>query len=83
MGGEVDMKADLDEAAKDQLADVSNVMNDQDKQFLACLCVWLDWSAYQSVNSIKDDWNFTTKSFKTMRLEAKELVEQFSKPPEE
>ena len=58
-------------------------MNEQDKQFLACLCVWLDWNVYQSVNSLKDDYNFTTKSFEAMRLEAKELVEQFSKPPDE
>lgn len=58
-------------------------MNEQDKQFLACLCVWLDWNIYQSINSLKDDWNFTTKSFEAMQIEAKELVEKFSAPPED
>ena len=57
-------------------------MNEQDKQFLACLCVWLDWNIYQSINSLKDDWNFTTKSFEAMQIEAKELVQKFSTPPE-
>lgn len=58
-------------------------MNEQDKQFLACLCVWLDWNIYQSINSFKDDWNFTTKSFEAMQIEAKELVEKFSALPED
>ena len=58
-------------------------MNEQDKQFLACLCVWLDWNIYQSVKTMGDEWSSGTKSFEEMRLEAKELVEQFSKPPEE
>lgn len=58
-------------------------MGEQDKQFLACLCVWLDWNIYQSVKTMGDDWSNGKKSFEEMRLEAKELVEEFSKPPEE
>lgn len=55
-------------------------MNDQDKQFLACLCVWLDWNIYQSVKTMEHDLTFGEKSFEEMRLEAKELVAEFSKP---
>ena len=29
-------------------------MNEQDKQFLACLCVWLDWNIYQSARAVSD-----------------------------
>lgn len=54
-----------------------------DKQFLACLFVWLDWNIYQSVKTMSDDWSSSTKSFEEMRLEAKELVEEFTKPMEE
>ena len=56
-------------------------MNEQDKQFLACLCVWLDWSIYQSVQSVDSKYP-DDKSFEKIRLQAKELVEEFSKPPE-
>lgn len=54
-------------------------MNKQDKQFLACLCVWLDWNIYQSLKAVNAEWNDSTKSFEDIRLEAKELVEEFSK----
>ena len=57
-------------------------MNEQDKQFLACLCVWLDWSIYQSVQSVNSECP-DDRSFEKIRLQAKELVEEFSKPPEE
>ena len=57
-------------------------MNEQDKQFLACLCVWLDWSIYQSVQSVDGKYPHD-KSFKKIRLQAKELVKEFSKPVED
>ena len=56
-------------------------MNEQDKQFLACLCVWLDWNIYQTVKTINADFP-SKKSFEEMRLEAQELVKEFSKLPE-
>jgi hypothetical protein len=56
-------------------------MNEQDKQFLACLCVWLDWNIYQSLRAANKDWDDSGKSFEEMRVEAKELVEEFSNPP--
>ena len=58
-------------------------MNEQDKQFLACLCVWLDWNIYRSARAVSDQCNDSEKSFEEMRVEAKELVEEFSKPPKE
>jgi len=58
-------------------------MNEQDKQFLACLCVWLDWNIYQSARAVRYQWNDSEKSFEEMRLEAKKLVEEFNKPPKE
>ena len=57
-------------------------MNEQDKQFLACLCVWLDWSIYQSVESISSKYP-DDRSFEKIRQQAKELVEEFSKPVED
>tara|TARA_R110000868_G_scaffold190380_1_gene434026 strand:- start:6930 stop:7106 length:177 start_codon:yes stop_codon:yes gene_type:complete len=57
-------------------------MNEQDKQFLACLCVWLDWSIYQSVQSV-DSTCPDDRSFEMIRLQAKELVKEFSKPVED
>jgi hypothetical protein len=54
-------------------------MNEQDKQFLACLCVWLDWSMYQSVATISNEYP-DDRSFEKIRQQAKELVEEFSKP---
>jgi hypothetical protein len=58
-------------------------MNEQDKQFLACLCVWLDWNIYQSLRAANKDWDDSEKSFEEMRLDAKKLVEEFSKPSKE
>jgi len=60
-------------------------MNEQDKQFLACLCVWLDWNIYKSLRAANKDWidEDDEKSFEEIRLEAKELVKEFSKPPKE
>ena len=59
-------------------------MNEQDKQFLACLCVWLDWNIYQSVKTLEEcGWDPRRKSFEEMRSEAQELVKEFSKMPEE
>jgi len=57
-------------------------MNEQDKQFLACLCVWLDWSIYQSVQSV-DSKIPDDRSFEKIRFQAKELVKEFSKPVED
>lgn len=57
-------------------------MSEQDKQFLACLCVWLDWSIYQSVQSINSMYPDDI-SFEKIRLQAKELVKEFGKPVEE
>lgn len=54
-------------------------MNEQDKQFLACLFVWLDWNIYQSVKSMDSEYSGGTKSFESMRLDAEELVEEFTK----
>lgn len=59
-------------------------MNEQDKQFLACLCVWLDWNIYQSIKTLDNsEWSTKHKSLEDMQLEAKELVEKFSTPPED
>jgi hypothetical protein len=58
-------------------------MNEQDKQFLACLCVWLDWNIYRSIEAVVSHDFENTKSFEEMRLEAKELVDEFSKPPKD
>ena len=56
-------------------------MNEQDKQFLACLCVWLDWSIYQSVKSMNNDFP-DDRPFEKIRLEASKLVKEFTKPVE-
>lgn len=58
-------------------------MNEQDKQFLACLCVWLDWNIYRSIAAVVKYEYDHAKSFEEMRLEAKELVDEFSKPPKD
>ena len=58
-------------------------MNEQDKQFLACLCVWLDWNIYRSLKAVNKDCEDHEKSFAEMRLEAKELVKEFNKPVED
>jgi hypothetical protein len=58
-------------------------MSEQDKQFLACLCVWLDWNIYKSLRAANKDWEDDDKSFEKMRVEAEELVEEFSKPLKE
>jgi len=58
-------------------------MNEQDKQFLACLCVWLDWNIYQSLRAANKDWDDSKMSFEEIRLAANELVEKFSKPLKE
>lgn len=53
-------------------------MNAEDKQFLACMLVWLDWNIYQSVKCMDSEYSGGVKSFEMMRLEAKELVEEFT-----
>ena len=58
-------------------------MNEQDKQFLACLCVWLDWNIYQSLKVVNKDCEDHETSFAEMRLKAKELVKEFNKPVED
>lgn len=59
-------------------------MNEQDKQFLACLCVWLDWNIYQSIKTLDNsEWSTKHKSLEDMQIEAKELVEKFSALPED
>lgn len=58
-------------------------MSQQDKEFLAFLFVWLDWNIYQSVKCMDSEYSGGSKSFEKMRLEAKELVEEFTKPKEE
>lgn len=69
------------QAATNSSKTAGGEMNEQDKQFLACLCVWLDWNIYQSIKSLDScGWNTKHKSLEDMQLEAKELVEKFSFP---
>lgn len=56
-------------------------MNEQDKEFLAFLGVWLDWQIFKTMEAFHDRWE-KTKSFEEMKAEAKELIKEFTSPKE-